>query len=103
MARDFDRHTNTAPKIIAVVLLALLILIQYPLWYGKGSVKTIHELNVQLAIQQQNKEKLQHELGQLEAEAESLRTGADAVEARARSSMNMIKENEVLFRWSDRQ
>ncbi len=103
MARNFDAHTNTAPKLIALVLLALLILIQYPLWYGKGSEKNIHELKVQRAVLQQNKEKLQHELGQLEAEADSLRAGSDAIDARARSSMNMIKENEVLFRWTDKQ
>ncbi len=58
-------------------------------------------MNLQLAIQRQNNEKLQQELGQMEAEAESLRSGKDAIETRARESMNMIKDNEVLFRLSD--
>lgn len=41
---------------------------------------------------------LEEELDRLSAEAESLRGGEKAMESRARSRLNMIKENEVLIR-----
>ncbi|MCD8339802.1 MAG: septum formation initiator family protein [Burkholderiales bacterium] len=101
MGRKYRNKGNRAPRLICLVLVGLLITIQYPLWYGKGSERSLHDLNVQLTIQRQNNEKLQQELDLMQREADSLRAGKEAIESRARESMNMIKENEVLFRLSD--
>lgn len=84
--------------LIAVGLLVLLVLIQYSLWYGKGSIRHIDELKVQIAEQVRVNEKLRDEISRLEAETESLREGHDAIETRARSRLNMIKDNELLIR-----
>lgn len=88
---------NTKPRLLALGLLVLLVMIQYPLWFGKGSERHIAELKVQIAEQVRINEKLRDEISRLEAETESLRDGHDAIETRARSRLNMIKDNEVLI------
>ncbi len=99
--RRYNADSNKAPRIIALVLLGLFVLIQYPLWYGKGSERNLHELRIELAVQRQNNDKMRAELEKMQAEANSLRQGQEALESRARESMNMIRENEVLFRLSE--
>lgn len=94
-------NSNTAPRIIALVLLVLLVLVQYPLWWGKGSERGLQELRIQLVKQEQANESISAQINQLQVEAASLREGKDALEARARHHMNMIRENEVMFRFSE--
>ena len=101
MAAYSKTTSNTAPRIIALVLLVLLVLIQYPLWSGKGSERGLQELRIQLVKQKQANENVLAQINQLQVEAASLREGKDALEARARLHMNMIRENEVLFRLSE--
>lgn len=101
MAAYSKTTSNTAPRIIALVLLVLLVLIQYPLWWGQGSERGLQELRIQLVKQKQANENVLAQINQLQVEAASLREGKDALEARARLHMNMIRENEVLFRLSE--
>jgi cell division protein FtsB len=91
-------ESNLLPRLIALVLLGLLAAIQYPLWIGKGSRQNIVDLQLQLADQRKVNDGIREELKTLEAEAESLRSGQDAIEMRARSRLNMIRSDEVLFR-----
>ena len=100
MAGRLRKENLTAPRLIALVLLALVVVIQEPLWIGKGSYKNLAELTEQLEEQKQRNKELQLKLAKLSSEAESLREGSQALESRARSRMNMIKENEVLIRIS---
>ena len=51
--------------------------------------------------QKQANENVLAQINQIQAEAASLREVKDALEARARLHMNMIRENEVLFRLSE--
>lgn len=86
------------PRLIVLGLIVLLCLIQYPLWFGKGSFQNLESLKSQLKEQKQTNQDLKDELKQLSAEAESLRLGEEAVEVRARKRFNMIRKDEVLFR-----
>lgn len=86
------------PRLIVLGLIVLLCLIQYPLWFGKGSFQNLESLKSQLKEQRQTNQDLKDELKQLSAEAESLRLGEEAVEVRARKRFNMIRKDEVLFR-----
>lgn len=101
MPRYSRQAKNTAPRLISLVLLITLAGIQYPLWYGKGSERNLAELKVQVAEQKATNEALRAELDRLQLEAESLRDGKEALESRARERLNMIRDNEVLFRLSD--
>jgi cell division protein FtsB len=86
-------------RIVTVVLVVLLVLIQYPLWWGHGGWLRVHELQQELAAQQQKNddEKLRNE--RLEGEVQDLQSGTAAVEERARYEMGMVKDSEVFVQF----
>jgi cell division protein FtsB len=79
------------------VLMALILLLQYPLWLGKGSWLKVWDLNRQLAEQRLANEALAARNAQLAAEVDDLKTGFGAIEARARYELGMIKKDEIFF------
>lgn len=84
-------------KILSVILVALIALIQYPLWLGKGSWLRVWEVDQQIKSQREKNAKLQTRNNILDAEVRDLKQGLDALEERARSEMGMIKQDEVFF------
>jgi len=79
------------------VLLALVVLLQYPLWLGKGSWLKVWDLDRQLAEQKLANQALAARNSQLAAEVNDLKTGYGAIEARARYELGMIKKDEIFF------
>ncbi len=85
-------------KTLAVALIALIALAQYPLWYGKGGWLEIMQMKQEvIALQESNQSSLQ-ENTILEAEVDNLKVGLDAIEELARSELGMIRQNELFFR-----
>ncbi|QBQ97817.1 cell division protein FtsB [Paraburkholderia pallida] len=86
-------------RLVTVVLILLLVLIQYPLWWGHGGWLRVHELREQLAQQQKQNddEKLRNE--RIEGEVQDLQNGTAAVEERARYEMGMVKDGEVFVQF----
>lgn len=82
---------------LAVVLGVLIVVIQYPLWLGKGGWLKVREYNLELAAQKDKNRVMQQRNDLLDAEARDLRQGLDAVEERARFEMGLIKQDEVFF------
>lgn len=85
-------------KVLTLILVALIVLLQYPLWLGKGSWLKVWEVDQQLATQYETNEKLKTRNSTLDAEVRDLKQGYDAVEERARNELGMIKEGEIFFR-----
>jgi cell division protein FtsB len=86
---------------VTLVLAALVLLLQYPLWLGKGGWLRVWELDRQLAGQQRTSQSLAARNLALEAEVRDLKEGLDAVEERARSELGMIRQDEVFFQVLD--
>ncbi len=84
-------------RIVAIVLAALLVAIQYPLWFGKGGWLRAVELERQLAAQRSVNAGLTERNAQLAAEVASLREGRGAIEERARHELNMVRDGEIFF------
>jgi cell division protein FtsB len=84
-------------KILAGVLVALIVAIQYPLWLGKGGWLRVWEADRQLDAQQQKNAGLETRNGALAAEVKDLKQGRDAIEERARYELGMVKSDEVFF------
>jgi len=80
-----------------LILFVLLLLLQYPLWIGKGSWLQVWELNRQLDLQQQVNRQTQSRNALLDAEVRDLKQGTAAIEERARSELGMIKRDEVFY------
>ena len=90
-------------KIVTAILFTVLVLLQYRLWIGNGSLTEVHHLEKEkLSIVQEN-ELLKERNDSLAAEVIDLKQGLDAIEERARSEMGMIKEDETFFQLVDTQ
>ncbi|PLZ02750.1 cell division protein FtsB [Burkholderia sp. WAC0059] len=86
-------------RLVTVVLVVLLVLIQYPLWWGHGGWLRVHELQQQLAQQQQQNAKETERNNRIEGEVQDLQGGTAAVEERARYEMGMMKDGEVFVQF----
>jgi len=84
-------------KIIAFVLLALLIWLQYKIWLQDGGIPEVIQLQHEVEEVKTEVDKLQERNMSLNAEVKDLKKGLDAIEERARSEMGMIKEGEVYY------
>ncbi len=82
---------------LALALILMIALLQYPLWLGKGSWLRVWEVDQQLLVQRETNQKLQVRNAGLDAEVRDLKQGTDAIEERARSELGMIKQNELFF------
>jgi cell division protein FtsB len=84
-------------RALAWTLAVLIVLLQYPLWLGKGSWLRVHELERDIAAQTTANQALETRNVQLAAEARDLHSGYDALDERARFELGMVRNNEVFF------
>lgn len=82
-------------RLITLSLAALLLLIQYPLWLGKGGWLRVWDLDNQVVAAQKKNQELKARNDKLDSEVRDLREGTGAVEERARYELGMIKEGEI--------
>jgi cell division protein FtsB len=82
---------------LALVFVALIVALQYPMWLGKGGWLQVRELDRQLAAQRDANAKLKARNDALDAEVRDLKTGFEAIEERARSELGMVRQDEVFF------
>ena len=84
-------------KVLAGILAALILLIQYPLWLGKGGWLRAWEVDRRLEAQQNANVALERRNIALGAEVRDLKQGFDAIEERARYELGFVKADEVFF------
>jgi cell division protein FtsB len=84
-------------RLILSCLTALLLLIQYPLWLGKGGWLRVWDLEKQVSAAEKKNEELKARNAKLNSEVQDLKEGTGAVEERARYELGMIKENEIFI------
>ena len=82
-------------RLIIIALAALLLLIQIPLWLGKGGWLRVRDLEHQVAQARKKNDELRARNAKLESEVRDLEEGTGAVEERARYELGMIKDDEV--------
>lgn len=82
---------------ISLILVALILLLQYPLWLGKGSWLKVWDIDQQVEAQKQINQQTQTRNAVLDAEVRDLKQGTEAIEERARSELGMVKRDEVFF------
>ena len=82
---------------ITITLAILLLVIQYPLWLGKGGWLRVFDLHRQLVTVQEKNEEQKNKHAKLASEVQSLKEGTEAIEERARSELSMIKKGEVFI------
>ena len=87
---------------LSIALIALIALLQYPLWIGKGGWLRVWDVDRQLQLQKGGNKKLEIRNAGLDAEVRDLKQGYDAIEERARYELGMIKEGEVFVQIPER-
>jgi len=83
------------------ILIVLLLLLQYRLWVGEGSLAEVHALRKEVQVQNAELEKMQQRNNALRAEVRDLKKGLDAIEERARSELGMIQNKEEFYQIVD--
>lgn len=84
-------------RLLIIFLLILILLLQYRLWYGDGSIAQSQKYQQQLeSLQAQLKIKQQRNKA-LEAEVIDLRKGKEAIEEIARHDLGLIQKDETFF------
>lgn len=78
-------------------LIVALVVLQFQLWIGEGSLAERAELRRQIEEQKQQNELLRARNDQLALEVESLKNNLDSIEEKAREDLGMIKEGETFF------
>lgn len=83
-------------KAVAALLVLLLAIVQAQLWFGRGSVGDVAQMQRKLDEQRVHNAIAQHANERLAAEVRDLREGLEMVEEKARSELGMVKPNEIL-------
>lgn len=82
-------------RLLLLILVALTVAIQYPLWWGKGGWSRVKELQQAAAAQRETNAALEARNNALLAEVQDLQSGTAAIEERARTELGLVREGEV--------
>jgi cell division protein FtsB len=85
---------------ITLALAALLVLVHAELWFGRGGVPRMVELQRKLDAQQAANDGARRRNEQLSAEVSDLKEGLEMVEEKARFELGMIKPDEIFVQLS---
>ena len=88
-------------KLLTVIMIFLLLLLQYRLWTGNGSLVEVNLLKDEIEKIENENENLKERNLSLTAEVFDLKQGHEAIEEIARSEMGMIKDGETFYQIID--
>jgi cell division protein FtsB len=83
-------------RYLSAALIALIALVQAELWFGKGGVPRMMELQGKLQDQLTANSAAKTRNAQLDAEVRDLKEGLEMVEEKARYELGMVKPDEIL-------
>ena len=86
-------------RILGAIFVALIVLIQYPLWLGKGGWLRAWEVERQVEAQKAKNRQLEARNASLAAEVRDLKTGTEAIEERARHELGMLRQDETFYQY----
>ena len=86
-------------RILGAFLVAMIVLIQYPLWLGKGGWLRAWDMDRQVEAQKARNHQLEIRNAALAAEVKDLKQGTEAIEERARQEMGMLRPDEIFFQY----
>lgn len=78
-------------------LVALLLMLQWSIWFGSPDAFDALALRAQIADQRLQNEGLRERNAALGAEVRDLKQGSEAVEERARADLGMVKKDETFY------
>lgn len=88
-------------RLLLISLTALLVLIQYPLWLGKGGWLRVWDLSRQLDVALVKEQDLRARNSKLASEVQDLKEGTGAIEERARYELGLVRDSEIFVQVLD--
>jgi len=82
-------------RFVPALLIALLFILHGQLWFGRGSVRKVSELQTELDAQKLKNAQATLANDRLSEEIRDLKEGLEIVEEKARSELGMVKNNEI--------
>jgi cell division protein FtsB len=89
-------------RAFVITLASLIVLLQYPLWLGKGGWLRVWEVERQVEAQKAGNATLEVRNAALDADVRDLKQGYDAIEERARYELGMVRQDEIFFQIVDK-
>jgi cell division protein FtsB len=84
-----------ASRLVPAFLFALLLIVHAQLWFGRGSVGSVAQMQQKLEAQNAANAQAQQANERLASELRDLKEGLDMVEEKARIDLGMVKPNEI--------
>jgi cell division protein FtsB len=89
-------------RLLIAFLMVIVALVQYRIWVGEDSLADVWRLEQSVDAQKLENLELAQRNARLDAEVRDLKDGLDAVEARARQELGMVRKDETLYQFSGR-
>ena len=84
-----------ANRLVPALLIALLLVVHAQLWFGRGSVASVADMQRKLEEQKATNAQAQQANDRLASEVRDLKEGLETVEEKARMELGMVKPNEI--------
>ena len=84
-----------ATRAVTAFLLLLLVIFHGQLWWGRGSVSDVTDMQRRLAAQKEANLQARQANERLAFEVRDLKEGLEMVEEKARLELGMVKPNEI--------
>ena len=82
-------------RLIPAFLILLLLVIHAQLWFGRGSVPSVAQMQQKLEVQKAANAQAQQANERLASDVRDLKEGLEMVEEKARMELGMVKPNEI--------
>jgi len=82
-------------RVVPAILIALLLILHAQLWFGRGSVRSVEQMQQKLDAQKAANARAQQANERLASEVRDLKEGLEMVEEKARGELGMVKPNEI--------
>ncbi len=90
-------------RILLLILSILLLVLQYRLWVGDGSLAEVWRLHQDVEQQKSENARLKERNEALDADVKDLKQGLAAIEERAREELGMVKQDEIFYQIIERE
>ncbi len=84
-----------SPRVVPACLITLLLVLHAQIWFGRGSVSNVSEMQRKLQAQKAANVRAAQANERLASEVRDLREGLEMSEEKARRELGMVKPNEI--------
>ncbi len=82
-------------RIVPACLITLLLVLHAQLWFGRGSVPNVNEMQRKLQAQKAANVRAAQTNERIASEVRDLKEGLEMIEEKARMELGMVKPNEI--------